>query len=88
MHHRAPLLLAALAALLTTVSCSEEGLSLPCPKGPQELQASWSSPSLYDKFTRPPHGPAGYWPSTSVNVTLVPIKLGELNTITQIMTVA
>ena len=85
--------MAALAAL-TSVSCSEEGLSLPCPKGPQELQASWSSPSRYDKGTRPPHGlrdalvPAGYWPSTSVNVTLVPIKLGELNTITQIMTVA
>ena len=95
MHHRAPLLLAALAALLTTVSCSEEGLSLPCPKGPQELHALWSSPSLYDKFTRPPHGPrdasvkvtAGYSPPTSVNVTLVPLKLGEFNTITQMMTI-
>jgi len=30
---------------------------------------------------------AGHWPPTSVDVTLVPLKLGEFNTITQKMAV-
>ena len=67
--HRAPPLLyrAAVAALLTSVSCSEaedpyatlrDILSLPlfpglpCPKGPRELHALWST-SVYDKGHRP-----------------------------------
>ena len=67
MQRAPPLLRAAVAALLTSVSCSEAQdrldtlqaiLSqpllpgLPCPKGPRDLRALWS-PSVYDKDHRP-----------------------------------
>lgn len=104
--HRAPPLLyrAAVAALLTSVSCSEaedpyatlrDILSLPlfpglpCPKGPRELHALWST-SVYDKGHRPRGWrvqPVGSEPPTDVTVTFVPFRLGAFDTRAQLMTV-
>ena len=93
-----PLLRAARAVLLTSVSCSEDFLrllslppipGLPCPNGPRDLQALWST-SVYDKGNRPPQElgqPVGSWPPTEVSVTFIPYSLGAFNTRTQLMTV-
>ncbi len=93
-----PPLLAALAALLTSVSCSEildflqrlppPTPGLPCPKGPTDLQALWST-SVYDKGNRPLglEQPVGSWPPTDVSVTFIPFSLGAFDTRTQLMTV-
>jgi gamma-aminobutyric acid receptor subunit delta len=66
---------------------------LSCPKGPRELQALWST-SVYDKGNRPRTPiwyagqlPAGSWPPTNVAVTIIPFRLGEFNTRTQLMTI-
>lgn len=61
---------------------------LPCPRGPRELRELWST-SVYDKGNRPGEEgeAAGSWPPTDVGVTLVPTRLGEFNTRTQLVTV-
>lgn len=97
MQRGSPLLRAALAALFTSVSCSEDLLyllsrppipGLPCPKGPRDLQALWST-SVYDKGNRPQElgQPVGSWPPTDVSVTFIPFSLGAFNTQAQLMTV-